>query len=193
MKPDTTGSSTSLGAGCKSVPSPCPHKYAERSRVGVPCNAARKTAPVVAFSISPEDYQSGRYYVVLVFTDRKTMLEYEHEEVKRAGRFEGLCDCLTGYEWCHRPRMDALPIGNILLPRRSLTRSLVAHEILHAACGYAHWAGMKLGRMDVSRLEWRRPVARTSRTEERLAGITENLTRQLYAGLEKHHIFVYRP
>ena len=84
--------------------------------MGVPCNAARKTAPVVAFSISPEDYQSGRYYVVLVFTDRKTMLEYEHEEVKRAGRFEGLCDCLTGYEWCHRPRMDALPIGNILLP-----------------------------------------------------------------------------
>ena len=78
-------------------------------------------------------------------------------------------------------------------PRRSLTRSLVAHEILHAACGYAHWAGMKLGRMDGSRLEWRRPVARTSRTEERLARVTENLTRQIYEGFNHHHIFVYRP
>jgi len=188
-----TGSSTSLGAGCKSVPSPCPHKYAEKSREGVPCNAARKTAPVTTFSISPEDYQSGRYYVVLVFSDRAAMLCYERAEVKRAGKFEALCDCLTGYEWCHRAQMDVLPIGNILLPRRELTRSLIAHEILHAAVGYTHWAGMKLGRMDVTRAEWRRPVSRTSKTEERLAIITENLTRQIYEGLNRHHIFVYRP
>lgn len=171
-------------------------KVAGRTLLGVAGNASCPNAPGIApcgpgivpygpgiaFSIWPtyDHSDDGPYFVVRIFETNRQMMRHERREVRRAGQFWGLCDALTGYEWPHRNFPDKLPCGTILLSQDRLDVGMVAHELQHAALHYGILAKLRYRRMEKSKKNWHQKIGPSSRTEEDLAGITENLTRHFY-------------
>jgi hypothetical protein len=170
----TGGHATVLTDGRKG---PCERGYSLEHR------SANGTGGPICFTISPDPARSGKYYVVWIFETRRAM----HRAEPQIHGFEALCDQFTRREWRSPAPEDVIPIGRLLFWRGCFDPGTIAHEILHAALGYLHWAKVRV-RMNTTR-EWRRALCPAPAGEEKLAEVVEHLTTEFYEQLHINQFF----